>query len=560
MKQQRPLVFLLAAALVLAVLLLAPPTRWLVRLELFPGLVGGGAGPQGFVRDHPNDYLVQLAGPSPPPVAPGIFGEFHDTGQLQHARGLVPRFPDRPSLRANILRYAMQGEIHLRRPEEDLLSANPVPQTVAGNYPGGSQEQPPSAQALAAFDADAAVGERLDPDNAYFPLMRAVGLFAAGRDAAGRAAVLRAGAEHEWREYYQDEVEGRWRITEAVAGGQEGISRMAVAASLLFPHYQPLRAAARLSAAFAVQDELEGRPLEGLALRLALARCGDLMRARSTTIIGGLVGVAISAIARSRPGGAPALAGSGSIPAEQRSQERLDLYCDYVTHLGCPEAAREARAQAEAGAQMQRLISTDSAFGSPLADVARVGVSLIAGWVLAANVLLLLLLGGLAMGLGRLSPLRDRHAPPLAVSMGATLAVLLALGCLAAWQMQGAASFVDFLRSALPTGGDGPDGAPSAQAPLLLGLAFGAAFPLLLLLTSAIKARVRHLPLLVGLVEGFRDIAPPLACALALLFGVLSLWTVHQENTINARLSRSLHGEGQTLAALSGRAWPGPVR
>jgi len=548
--KQRPLLYMAAAASVLLVLLLAPPTRWLVRLQAFPGLVGGGAGRAGFVQSHPSDYQIQLGGQGD---APG-------QTPVQYARSLVPRFPDNPSLRANILRYATTDEVHLKRPEEDLLSASPAAQTSAGSYPGGSQEQPPTAAALAAFDADAEAGEKLDPDNAYFPLMRAVGLFAAGRDAEGRAAVLRAGAEHEWREYYQDEVEGRWRITEAVAGGQEGISRMAVAAALLFPHYQPLRAAARLSAAFAVQDELEGRPLEGLALRQALARCGDLMRARSTTVIGGLVGVAVSAVARSRPGGAPALSGSGNIPAEQRSQERLDAYCDYVTHLGHPDAAREARAQAAAGAQMQRLISTDSAFGSPLADVARVGVSLIAGWVLAANVLLLLLLGGLAMGLGRLSPLRLRHAPPLAVSVGAGLATLLALGSLVAWQMHGLDALVGFLRGALPTHGGEQDGTPYAGALLLLGLIFGAAFPLLLLLTSAIKARLRRLPFSVGLVEGFRNTAPPLACALALLFGGLSLWTVHQESTINARLARSLHGEGQALAALSGKAWPGPVR
>lgn len=437
--------------------------------------------------------------------------------------------------------------------------AHPVPQTSTGNYPGGGQNSPPDAAALAAFDADAAAGEKLDPDNAYFPFMRAVGLFAAHRDAEGRAAVLRAGTKTAWREYYQDEVEGRWRITEAVTGGREGISRMAVAAALLFPHYQQLRAAARLTAALAVQDELGGRPQEGLALRLALARCGDLMRARSTTLIGGLVGIAISGVARSRPGGAPALPNSGNVPAEQRAQERLDAYSDYVTRLGHPEAAREARAQDEAGAQVRHLISANLVFGSQLADFARLGISLVAGWVLAANVLLLLLLGGLATGLGRLSPVRDRRAPP-AVSAGAALGVLLGLGCLAAWQMHGADGVVGLLRSALPTSGDGQDSAPSDFFPLLLGVALGSACPLFLLLTCAIKARVKRLPFSVGLVEGFRTAAPPLACALALLFGGLALWTAQQEGTVNARLERSLRGEGQALAAQTGKTWPGVVR
>ena len=190
-----------AAASVLIVLLIAPPTRWLVRLQAFPGLVGGGPGRAGFVRDHPNDYQIQLGGQGD---APG-------QTPVQYARSLVPRFPDSPSLRANILRYATTDEVHLKRPEEDMLLASAAPQTPAGNSPGGSRDDPPDAAALAAFDADAAAGERLDPDNAYFPFMRAVGLFAANRDAEGQAAVLRAGTKTAWREYYQDEVEGRWR-------------------------------------------------------------------------------------------------------------------------------------------------------------------------------------------------------------------------------------------------------------------------------------------------------------------------------------------------------------
>ena len=534
--KQRPLVYAAVAALVFVILLVVPASHWLVRLEAFPGSLGGGQGRQEFVRSHPRDYQVQLGGQT----------DYQKQTSVQYARALVLRFPDNPSLRANILRYAMQGEIHLARPEENLLSSLAVPAV--------SQEGGHNAPAdLAAFDADAAAGEHLDPDNAYFPFMRAVGLFAAQRDDEGLAAVKRAGSKHKWREYSDDEVEGRWRISEAVYGGHEGISRMAVAASLLFPHYQGLRAAARLVTVKAVLAEQDGRPEEGLALRLALARSGDLMRAQSTSLIGSLVGIALSAISRSRPGGIPAATRPTDVPAPQWAQERLDAYCEYVTHLGHPEAAREARTQEAAGAQVRHLTVDDSVFGSRLPDLARLGVCLAAGWVLAANMLLLLLLSGLALGLSRLDPLRDRVAPSPAVSLGVGLAVLLALGGLAMWQMHGATSLAQTLTSTAP-------GSDSLQSPLAFGLAFGAAFPLLLLLTSGIKALVRHLPLSVGLVEGFRDTAPPLACALALLYGGLTLWTVHQENAVNSGLERSLHGEGQYLAAQTGRPWPGPVR
>ena len=534
--KQRPLVYAAVAALVFVILLVVPASHWLVRLEAFPGSLGGGQGRQEFVRSHPRDYQVQLGGQT----------DYQKQTSVQYARALVLRFPDNPSLRANILRYAMQGEIHLKRPEENLLSSVPVP-------PAPPEEGHNAPADLAAFDADAAAGEHLEPDNAYFPFMRAVGLFAAHRDDEGLAAIKRAGREHKWREYSEDEVEGQWRISEATFGGHEGISRMAVAASLLFPHYQGLRAAARLVTVKAVLAEQDGRPEEGLSLRLALAHCGDLMRAQSTSLIGSFVGIAISAISRSRPGGIPAATRPTDVPAPQWAQERLDAYCEYVTHLGHPEAAREARAQDAAAVQVRHLTSSDLTLGSRLLDFARLGISLVMGWVLAANVLLLLLLSGLAQVLGRLAPLRDRRAPPPAVSLGVALAVLLALGGLAAWQIHGAVSGAAILTSTLP-------GTNSLQSPLAFGLAFGAAFPLLLLLTSGIKALLRHLPLSVGLVEGFRDTAPPLACALTLLYGGLTLWTVHQENAVNSGLERSLHGEGQYLAAQTGRPWPGPVQ
>jgi hypothetical protein len=536
--------FIATAVFLLAALFLAPQTRWLVRLQMFPGLSGGEQGRAAFVQSHPNDYPVQLA------------GQTDDRSQtaLQYARGLVARFPDSPSLRANILRYATQGEIHLNRPEEALLQVSPAAQN------GARPETPPTAAQESAFDADAAAGERLDPDNAYFPFMRAAGLLAAHRDDEGLAAIKRAGKAHRWQEYSVDEVEGRWRISEGVYSGREGLSRMAIAAALLFPHYQVLRSAARLVTAKAVQKELAGQSEEGLALRVALAHVGDLMRAQSTSMIGSLVGSAITALSRSRPGGTPAVSSPPGVPAEQWVSERLQTYCDYVTRLGHPEAARTARAQEEAGASLRHLDMGSFAFGSRLQTFAFLGISLGLGWVLAANLGLLLLLGGLAQVFSKLPPLGDRLAPSLLISLGASLAILLVLGSLAAWQIHGAFSLTEIARNTLLPSEQEPSGGLSSQAPLLLGALLGAAIPLLLLIIFGIKSLVKRLPLSVGLVEGFRDTVPPLVCALALLYCGLTLWTVHQENAVNAGLEQSLHGEGQALAAQTDKPWPGVVR
>lgn len=616
MNSQHRLVLVGLALGILLALALAPPSRWLVRPQLAPGLINEAQNRQRFVQAHPDDYAVQLGGQPEQPAQT----------QLQYARSLVVRFPDSPSLRANLLRYATQ-DLPLNRPDSsgNLLSGKPDPP------PNPRRDSPPPTPAqLAAFDADAAAGERLDPDNAYFPFMRSVGLFAAHRDAEGLAAVRRAGTETAWREYYEDEVEGKWAIMDGVYGHREAVSGAAVAAGLLFPHYAPLRAVARLVTVQAVEAEQAGRAEEGLALRRSLARCGDLMRAESKSYIGTLVGIAIASVSRSRPGGAaPIQAEPGAATSpdsnDRLAQRRLEAYCGYVTRLGHPDAAREARAQAGAGEQTRHLSLGTFVFGSRLRDFARLGIALVVGWVTAANLLLLLLLGLAAWALGRLPGIQARRPLPAGASVGVwavlllslavllcfhdtrpeeaggavltvavflfvplallsvgvvlrpafrrplgravlaglvTLVVLGILAALAAWQTHGADTLATIFSQTLSlSGSDGtPNVQPTAQAQLLLGIAFGMVLPLLLAVILSITARVKRVPASAGLVEGFRAWTPPLACLLAVFYGGLTLWTVRQESAVNYGLERSLHGEGQYLAQLTGKPWPGPVR
>ena len=155
---------------VLLALLIASQTRWLVRLQVLPLSPGQSSYERAktrFVDAHPSDYQVQLARQTP---------DYEAVKQVQYARNLVARFPQSASLRANILRYAL-GNFHLYRAENFQIADMPVPTQLADpKYP------PPTPAQIAAFDADAAAGERLDPNNAYFPLLRMFGLFAAHRD------------------------------------------------------------------------------------------------------------------------------------------------------------------------------------------------------------------------------------------------------------------------------------------------------------------------------------------------------------------------------------------
>src|SRR5437868_3662283 len=84
-------------------------------------------------------------------------------GRLTQLRLVADHFPRYPAAQADVIRYSTTGPVGFHRWEEDRLMDQPV-----------AHESAPSTADLAGFDRAAAQGERLDPENAYFPLMRCV--------------------------------------------------------------------------------------------------------------------------------------------------------------------------------------------------------------------------------------------------------------------------------------------------------------------------------------------------------------------------------------------------
>ena len=649
MKPQQARLALTGLALgVLLALVLAPQTRWLVRLQILtvlrlyhplptgPCYTGSAGGDQAryqvVVTRRPDDFAVQYAA--------AVSADSHDE-ILARLHALVTRFPDRAALYANLLRYETIGRVHLERPEENLLLGLPL----SHEYRRGHYNTPAD---LAAFDADAAAGERLDPDNAYFPLMRAVGLFAAFRDADGLAAFQDASRKPAWREYCADEVEARWRLHAEAFGDPGALGRVTLAAGLLLPQYSQLRALARLILVKAVQQEQIGRRNEGLELREQLRRCGDLMRVQSTYAIGALVAAAICAIATDRTSGMMPPKATPGLTPDQQGQLRLDAYCAYAARLGRPEYAARARDEYAAGQRVSALVQLDDSERNdprvqPFLQLTRWWLADIA---VLSNVLWLLLFGGLAAGLARTrwaraqsrreagTPVLSRAAtfrrglivasvlvagflladsllhffqppdllggilrgveslflllllfalPPTAAvyllrhgfrlppfswvgvlrSMGAALllgSVLYGLCILVGWQAGSMADILDGTGTLLTLSGGGDDAEARQASAQRLALAAVSAAPLLLMLVSGIAARVRRLPLSVGLVRGFAAAALPLACLLLLVWGGLLLGTVRQERVVSAQVWHQVHDEGPYLAAQAGMSWPGPVR
>lgn len=600
-------------------LLLSPATRWLVRSQMDAcGLTLRTPGAQvrraeearrNFVASHPDDLSVQMA------AAPQGGDRASRVAAL---RALAARFPDSPSLYANLLRRQIGDSqsnvgVYLSR-EEDYGLSGPPP----ADY---KVPPPPPPALLAAYDRDAAQGERLDPDNAYFPLMRAVGLFAARRDAEGLDAVRRAGAKSVWREYMEDETNGGLRLADAAYGHGPAVSRAAIAAAVLYPQYAGLRGVARVAIAKAAQSEQQGQTEKGLTIRRAVLHSGSLMRVQSSAYIGNLVGIAIAAIATARPGGAP-LPGNGPgerLSGDERARLRLQAFDAYARRIGRPEDAGRAQTEADAGqavravwraaedrsffgvAQMARLmawwaaglLSLGNAFwllllgilagrlsrlpavreGLPLPRPARAGVvaALIGATLFAAYAFgggemglasaalaalgLALVLGVSVVRLRRQSP--SRAAVPFAQAFGVTALALLALAGLAAWQGHGLLAYAGGLRLARELSGAADSAAAGQSQEMLMGVILGGlAVPLLLLLILSIAGRVRRVPISVALVRGFGGAGTIIGCLLLMAYGALVLGTLRQERAANDGLRQMVQHEGRYYAALAGRPWP----
>lgn len=416
---------------VLLALLIAPQSRWLVRCQLaLVGLTIGSPFGETTVQEgwaqraaaaHPADFPMQMV---------ALRGR--DTGNSAASlRTLAPRFGSNPSLYANLLRYEVRRSdadkqgVYLDRPEEDELEASVV---------GRTRRTPatPSPAVLAAFDADAARGEQLDPTNAYFPMMRAIGLFAAHRDAAGLAAVQRASTEPVWNEYIADEVNGRIHLAEAAYGHGMSISHIAIAASELYPEYAPLRSMARLVVVLAVHAEQHGDRAGGMRIRRALMQDGDLMRVQVTDYIGNLVGIAISAIARSRPGGAAVQKRPKQLTADQWARARMEAFAAYARQAGFPSDAARAEAQYTAGETVRGIWkrAEDRSILNPR-GLGFLAAGWIGGTLALVNAFWLLVLGLVGRLLSRLPSVQTRQPLSAPARWGATAAFALAVGIVA---------------------------------------------------------------------------------------------------------------------------------
>ena len=427
---------------VLAALLIWPASRWIVGAQfgcLVPGRpsgftwAGGVAGVsltdwdvearathQGSVT-LPDDLSIQVADAVTAPPT----GTLSSDVKVARLRSLATRFSDRPSIYANMMRFATLGKVIVHREELNLMDSS------GSVHPERAHRQS-APDALAAFDQDAAEGERLDPDNAFFPLLRAAGLFEAHRDSEALAAIHRAAQRPLWIEYYVDELHGKWQLQDKAFGENGAIPRIAIGAATLFPHYSQIRAASQMAVVKAMLAEQAGQLEQGIAIREDLMRCGGLMRTEAPSLIGNLVGSAVALTALQRPAGAALIpaprADNSHITSVQVRERLVAQYESFLRRAGHSEQSARAHGEAEAATKIRevahRNLGGDAFFGPSLG---RLGLSWWVGVLLLCAAFWTLVLGVTAAIAYRSRQLRAGVGLPGWMGRGAALGTIAAL-------------------------------------------------------------------------------------------------------------------------------------
>jgi hypothetical protein len=446
------------------------------------------------------------------------------------------RFPDQPGLYAHILRYLTMGAVRLNRPEGDLLT---------GAAPESSSSHiPPDPVRLSEFDAAAATGERLDPNNAFFPMMRSVGLFEQHRDTEAIAALMRAGSKTQWQDYVVEEAASRTRLHAEELGERSALQRIMVDASIMFPHYSQLRAMARVATYEAVMAEKSGNVERGAAIRSAVMRCGSLMRRQSSNGIGSLVGIAIVETATCRPGGAE-LPDKNVASAVSSRVGQQQTYVAYLTSVGDRNQASWASSELAAGDRAKSILQDGSRFNPMGTSYFDLLAARLFGLIALTNVLWFLFAGAMAFLLMRV---RNQRVSFAIVRLSCLAVLAIAALSMGVWgevakELQFDLSKDNYWNNRL-------------SSFLVYANYLSVIITVLLPVVSAFAlaftcARSKRQPLPV-----IANWAPVVALIVLVLYSSAVVSNTCRESAVNADLTRSLVSEGAYTAQQEHVPWP----
>lgn len=519
----------IAALAALGAVLVWPPTHRIAReqiafvlpaaptaMEPVRRMVGGEIKPAvltrlaAFAAEHPDDDAMQTALATLGPPQPG---ENPMRAKVRHLAPLLDRYPRGVVVRSAVLRYTM-GFAH--------------------EFTGAT------AAEWAIFDRAATEGERLDPDNAFFPLMSAQRLDAGGRKSEATQALLRAGRCARWREYIREELEGMWRLEERGDPWPDGLGRTASAAAMVFPQYGGLHRLAKSQAAVAMSLERSNRILDGLAIRHALMRVGALMRSQATVAIGNLVGETMTNRAAGRQ--------SEVKPSGLSVSARREIYQRYLISTGHREEAAYAQAEFVAGDRV-RSVFRSGANSNTLTNLVAYCRLWLFALVILCGAAFTLLSGAIAAFLARLGWTSEERRIGIWKRIAAVPVSATAMLVPAIWMAVR-------LREPARWTQDTFSRHTNLEPLMPFGFLALLAVPIVLKLALINSAFIEGRPLTQAVIRGFQRFAAPLAAAMLIGYGAVLIDLAKRDQAMAVTATERAQHEGRYIAHRAGIAWP----
>ncbi|MES2458993.1 MAG: hypothetical protein V4671_00310, partial [Armatimonadota bacterium] len=382
---------------------------------------------------HPDDFQMQFAAALQHLEKPAPDYMSISRKSAERLWTLRTRFPNEPALYAAMIRYLTGSGVRTgREAEQDLL----VTPTVRAESAAVRAKLARKKQAVPDSDRDRAYlnkwyaeaadqGALLDPQNGFFPMMQAVTFFATNKDADGLAALRSAAQKSHWNDYASEEARASDKLIQATHGETGMLARTSRYAAILYPHLAQYRATARVATALAVRKELAGDVDGGMAIRRDVARCGALMRAESSSYLGSLVGMAITQVAMTRPGGTELSESPEKAQGNDKARLQLERFLTYSNQIGRSDDAAFFQAEGIArdnARAVHRAAEVDYVFSIP--RLTRMMALWSGGSALLSNAIMVLVLGGIAFGLARTLRIRTGERLHPAVRWGLAAVVV----------------------------------------------------------------------------------------------------------------------------------------
>ncbi len=330
-------------------LLLVPSTSWIVRTQ-FKAITSGEyipshSDPQNrrfelinperayldIAADHADDLQLQTA----IQLSLGSHADetdLFDKSKVEMLLPLLRKFPNRPELISCLIRMYLRVKFPFS-PSDKIMNPD--------HYRGMNAIKPTeltASQKSKMKDACEAIislaqrGVRIEPDNAFFPIVYARALFALERDEEALGQVHIAARCNAYHDYIEDDKEGIWKLHLLTSSDRSILRHSSI--SEIYPSLgNPFREVARFTCAQAVLKERRHDILGGLALRKDILSLSSLIRTNSRSSLDASMGIWTIGTAlpdRKHP--------KYKSVAEGRAGFRT-MYKDYLNEIGAPKEA-----------------------------------------------------------------------------------------------------------------------------------------------------------------------------------------------------------------------------